>query len=120
MLYTYTTGNKKDGKTPRRRILSHTLGRYLASFLPKDKIADEALFKVERRWVDSELPDSEILEALCHCYRRLSQIIFDAHQKFTKQEGAACVFANKLTATNFELPDSMLAANNPRVVWIKL
>src|SRR6266567_6979108 len=24
MLYTYTTGNKKDGKTPRRRILSHT------------------------------------------------------------------------------------------------
>src|SRR6266478_3114409 len=25
MLCTYTTGNKKDGKTPRRRILSHTL-----------------------------------------------------------------------------------------------
>src|SRR6266700_8127177 len=24
MLCTYTTGNKKDGKTPRRRILSHT------------------------------------------------------------------------------------------------
>jgi hypothetical protein len=96
------------------------LGRYMASLLPKEKMADEALLKVERRWVDSEMPEFEILEALCHCYGELSKIVFDAHQRLMEQRDAYCAFAHKLETTNFELPDSMLSASSPRVAWIKL
>ena len=35
---------------------------------------------VERRWVDSTLPERELLDALAHCYRTLSLLLEEAHQ----------------------------------------
>jgi hypothetical protein len=93
---------------------------HLALVVPRENMADEALVKVERRWVDSEMPESEILDALCHCYGTLLEIIIDAHQQLLVSELVECAFADTVKSTNYELPRIMLFASNPRVVWLKL
>ena len=43
-------------------------------------IRRDGMVAVERRWVDSNLADRELLDALAHCYRTLSRLLEDAHQ----------------------------------------
>ena len=45
------------------------------------RIREESTLTVERRWVDSNLPDMELLDALAHVYGVLSQLIWDAHDR---------------------------------------
>jgi len=46
---------------------------------PKEVSADATLL-VERRWVDSNLPDREVLDAIAHAMRVYVDLIDDAHQ----------------------------------------
>jgi len=41
----------------------------------------EGVLIVERRWVASDLPDHELLDALGHCYGFLATLIVDAHRR---------------------------------------
>jgi len=46
----------------------------------------DAILRVERKWVDSELPKKELLEALAHTFRFLTEILLDAHKLFPKDK----------------------------------
>ena len=46
---------------------------------PPPEIKDASLV-VERRWVENDLPDHEVLDALAHCYGVLSELVSDAHR----------------------------------------
>lgn len=89
-------------------------------FLPKRAITEEALLKVERRWVDSDMPESEILDVLCHCFLTLRKVVRDAHDALANPLPAKCPFLDRATTTNEELPDFMLTSQHPRVAWIRL
>ncbi len=41
-------------------------------------VRERGMVAVERRWVDTNLPDREILDALAHCYRVLARILEEA------------------------------------------
>ncbi|MFZ2639804.1 MAG: hypothetical protein WA117_02365 [Verrucomicrobiia bacterium] len=82
--------------------------------------APEGLLCAERRWVDSELPQVEILEALCHCYSVLQEISVDAHRHLKAGQDMSCEFNKKLMNTNLALPAFMLNADEVRTTWLKL
>jgi hypothetical protein len=42
---------------------------------------EHLLFEVERRWVDRQLSDWELLDALAHAYGMLSRIVGEAHER---------------------------------------
>jgi hypothetical protein len=54
--------------------------RVRVSGLP-DELREAAVIVVERRWVESTLPDWEFLDALGHCYKNISLLIAQAHEK---------------------------------------
>lgn len=88
----------------------------LAQFPPLAR-SGEALLRIERRWVDSDLPDTELLKALSHCYSSLSELLRAAHKHFDLRNAADCC---KLVGHSFDLPEIMLQAERPRVLWGKL
>jgi hypothetical protein len=45
------------------------------------RIRRESTISIERRWVDSELPDMELLDVLAYAYGFLNQIIYSAHKR---------------------------------------
>lgn len=87
---------------------------------PNRAMTEEALLKVERRWVDSDMPNSEILDALCHCYLALCKVVHDAHDTLASPLIGKCPFLDRMTTTNEQLPKFMLTLQHPRVVWIRL
>jgi len=46
----------------------------------------DAILRVERKWVDSELPKKELLEALAHTFRFLTEILLNAHESLPKDK----------------------------------
>jgi hypothetical protein len=53
------------------------------------RIRGESTITIERRWVDSNLPDRELLDVLAQAYGFLSQIIGDAHDRVGLNHGIA-------------------------------
>lgn len=45
-----------------------------------ERIREQAVLVVERRWAVPELPDDELLDALAHCYGVLATIASEAHE----------------------------------------
>jgi hypothetical protein len=61
---------------------SEQMGRELIKRLgPLKPEAKDASIVIERRWVEDELPDYEILDALSHAYGVLNELVADAHRK---------------------------------------
>jgi hypothetical protein len=46
-----------------------------------DELRDAAVILVERRWVESTLSDWELLDALGYCYKNISLLIAQAHER---------------------------------------
>jgi hypothetical protein len=84
------------------------LASALAKSLGKRNHEDGTLIRVERRWVDSELHQFEILEALTHVYGKLQLLVFEAHGLFHEPLFNVCGFHEQLRSSNFVLPDEML------------
>ncbi|MGW1743480.1 hypothetical protein ACWCPQ_32285 [Nocardia sp. NPDC001965] len=82
--------------------------RYLRS-LPRQLVKDGS-FVVERRWADKALPDTEILEALAHCYSVLSGLLKDAHRATGRLPDAA----DKLWPSDYLRPPCMVTTLNRR------
>ncbi|MCX6899590.1 MAG: hypothetical protein NT105_12945 [Verrucomicrobia bacterium] len=82
--------------------------------------ASEGLLCAERRWCDSELPHVEILEALCHCYSVLQELVGDAHRRLKVNQDTPCELSARVTQSNLELPKFMLNADTTRTTWLKL
>ena len=64
---------------PVEEIAKHIAARGLPRLPPS--ILQRSFLSVERRWVASDLPDQELLEALSHCYGVLSHVVREAHEK---------------------------------------
>jgi hypothetical protein len=90
------------------RLTTAMLAAALASSLGKSNIVDGCVIRIERRWVDSQLADFEILDALSHAYEFLQLLIFEAHGLFSKPLFEVCEFQQTLRTTNFVLPTEML------------
>lgn len=54
--------------------------RSIPQSLLDDHVREHGVLCVQRRWVDEELPDHEILDALAHVYGQFAQMIVDLHR----------------------------------------
>jgi hypothetical protein len=53
--------------------------RSIPAKLLSQHVIDNGVLSVERRWVDSELPDSEVLDAIAHVYGQLALLVVSLH-----------------------------------------
>lgn len=64
--------------------LFETLGEILKRvpvFVLKHQVLEHGVLKLQRRWVETNLPNNELLEALSYVYGQLSLLIDDAHKQ---------------------------------------
>jgi hypothetical protein len=79
---------------------------------------EEAVLKIERRWVDLGLPDYEVLDALSRTYAVLHELVTDAHRHLTPSVRPSDCPANVSEAPG--LLECMADINKPRIIWVKL
>jgi len=88
---------------------------------PVDIRWDVGLLRVERRWVDSRLPDYEILEALVHSFGVLSRLLVDAHNSLLEQSTRnQCRWFAAISLSIDRPPPCMLAQDWDRTIWVDL
>ncbi|MGH7959875.1 MAG: hypothetical protein ACREH8_23065 [Opitutaceae bacterium] len=87
---------------------SATLAKTLGKNLGKRGYEDGTVIRIERRWVDSELPDFEILDALVRAYEFLQILVFEAHGLLSAPVAGVCTLHDQLASSNFVLPAEML------------
>ena len=71
---------------------SKSIASFVIETIPTNKIPRNSILKIERRWVDSELKDKEILEALIHCFSIYAELLFDAHNHIEEKFKKECQF----------------------------
>ncbi|MBO9501203.1 hypothetical protein [Brevundimonas sp. A19_0] len=54
--------------------------RTIPAHLLDEHVLKHGVLCVQRRWVDAELPDHEILDALAHVYGQLAQMVVELHR----------------------------------------
>ena len=118
------SGSWFDGKEIEKELPPKTrpgeISLILKRFSRNQTVDDEAILKVERCWLDSEMPDAEVLDTLCHCYLVMRKLLRDAHEKLAVPAAGKCNFYDAATRTNEELPEFMMTAQQPRISWIRL
>ena len=89
--------------------------------------AESALLEVERRWVDVQLPDYEVLDALSYCYSFIAKLVEDAHAQLGIR--GLCPYRKELGVIDIEQkriehlggrPPCMVATRGMRTVIMKL
>lgn len=77
----YIVGIPYEAAVP-PNLRSQEIAHFLATstFRPKNFLPNSTL-RVERRWVDSKLPDHEVLTAISHALRMYVEVLADAHGK---------------------------------------
>ncbi len=112
-----------DPLTPISKILKQFNISDLSVSLKKDGI-----LRIERRWVDSNLPSHELLDALSHSYTMLSNIIDDVHKYVGKSrsklfkdtsDGELIEIKSNKDHLKGRLP-CMIATEWNRTQWLKL
>jgi len=94
--------------------------------VPKGK-EDSSLLAVERRWVDFNLPEYEVLDALSYCYSFLNKLVEDAHAQigirglcaYRKAMGIIDIDTKRSQHLDGRVP-CMIATRENRTVMIKL
>lgn len=77
------------------------------------------LLRVERRWIDSRLPDHELLESLTHVFTYLNNLVLNAHLELLNDVNRCnCSWFNTLSRTERKIPPCMLAQKWDRTIWI--
>lgn len=94
--------------------------KIIAATFPEMKCTEGAVLKLSREWIDSELPEEEILSLLVHGYSRLQEVLLDAHQLLEKNARDACEFYSTSTRTTTRLPEEMTGFQFPAVCWFSL
>lgn len=91
------------------------------------KVAEDFLLTIERRWIDSQLPETEILDALSYCYSCIAEIVSEAHHKigikglcpYRKSIGVLDIEPQKIAHLRGRTP-CMIATKGMRTVWVKM
>jgi hypothetical protein len=81
----------------------------------------DAMLRVERKWVDSELPKTELLEALAYTFRFLTKILLDAHESLLKDKYAEkCSWYHVYNSQKKQIHGSMNSFDWYRTSWFDL
>ena len=89
--------------------------------------ADSMLLELERRWVDVQLPDYEVLDALSYCYSFVAKVVEDAHKQvgilglcpYRKAQGVLDIDPKRIEHLGGR-PPCMVATRAERTVWLKV
>lgn len=91
--------------------------------IPGD-VRKQGILTVERRWVASDLPEWELLDALAHCYGMLWLLIKDAHRQAGRSMHTLDLTGNEpeviRLATSDGRPPCMIASETLRTVRVHL
>lgn len=81
----------------------------------------DAILRVERKWVDSELPKTELLEALAYTFRFLTKMLLDAHESLLKDKYAEkCSWYHVYNSQKKQIHGSMNSFDWYRTSWFDL
>jgi len=97
----YTAAAKLETKQIFRDVLKLKIPR---------SVLKHAYLQLERRWVENDLPDHELLTALAHCWEFLAKLLVDA-------PSAAAVKDSPYFSDS--LPTCMVDSGDIRSLWIK-
>jgi hypothetical protein len=100
-------------------VPSTVLVRHALAQLQSELISEESLFCIERRWVDKNLPDRELLGATSHVLIILCELLEDAHAFIRAGSGTACEQFEKLLKMRSEYPFELANAEESRKVWVR-
>ena len=106
--------------TPNQEIMA----KLLAGLSPSDSLRRDGIVGIERRWIDADLPEREILDALAHVFGRLAQLLVDCHVligipedsrwRASPPDGSLGVNASLCIR-----PPCMIAFDDQRTAWIR-
>lgn len=96
------------------------LASVIASKIPISKRTEGAVLKISREWIDSELPEEELLSLLVYVYSHLQNLLIEAHHLINVERRRACRFYLACTSTNARLPKEMTKLHFPAVCWFSL
>lgn len=87
-----------------------------------DKIKlNVGLLRVERRWVDSKLPNYELSEATAHCFNFLHELLLDAHKNLLSNEiSSYCIWYKHFKNFKGRTAPCMIAQDWDRTIWMDL
>jgi hypothetical protein len=101
---------------PSEAIIAHVL-----QSVPREVLSEEGLVCIERRWIDTNLPDTEILQATSHILLALSDLIRDAHEQILSKEfpDLQCELSPKLARFRDTYPLELANVDDTRKVWVQ-
>ena len=103
-----------------------TKTEHIAKLLTHPHISNKEIYNVdllrfERRWVDSKLPDYEILESLAYSFQFLSGLLCDAHISLLgKSQALKCNWCSHFISLENKLPPCMIAQEWDRTIWVDI
>lgn len=99
---------------------SVTLIQQALSKIPKEEIAEDALFCAERQWIDAALPGTELLSATSHVLIVLSDLLSDAHTYIQAVDPKHCCdVIESLNQMRREYPLELAQKEAARRIWVK-
>lgn len=100
---------------------TNNLAKFLAKATPNKEAYVVGLLRLERRWVDSKLPDHELTDSLSHSFEVLTRMLLDAHEKLTNPENrSTCMWHTEISLSQGRLPPFLLAQEWDRTVWVDI
>ena len=95
--------------------------RFLAKNNPKNLDLTVGLLRSERRWVDEQLREYELLEALSHVFIVLSDLLLDAHENlYYPEDLLECPWYTHQHPYKGQYIDCMKAQEWDRTIWLNL
>jgi len=93
----------------------------LAKNNPNNVDLKVGLLRTERRWIDEQLKECELLEALSHVFIVLSDLLLDAHENLYYQEDLLkCPWYAHQNLCKGQYIDCMKAQEWDRTIWLDL
>ena len=95
--------------------------RFLAEKKPDNVDLKVGLLRAERRWIDEQLKECELLEALSHVFVVLSDLLLDAHENlYYWEELLKCPWYTCQIPYRGQRLDCMKAQEWDRTIWLDL
>jgi len=101
-------------------VPSLILAKQVLSKIPPELLSEESLISIERKWIDNNLPTTELLQATGHALRVLSELIYDAHVSLVDNAspGFKCPHASKLADSRGKYSIELANAEDLRTIWM--
>lgn len=101
-------------------VPSTTVLRQVLQKIPQERVSEESVVCIERRWQDSQLPDHEMLDATAYVLRQLFELLEDAHNFVAQDQSAKpCDQFQKLQALRQSSAIDLANADDSRKIWTR-